>query len=504
MTHQNRYLFGTVFLTGAAVLVLEVTAVRILTPFYGSSLYVFSSVLTVILAALALGYWYGGKRADKKHSIDELYLIIASSGVVVLFLLICAEVILPVFAPAFSIQLGPLLFSILLFFTPGFLLGIVSPYIIKLQSLSTPQEHIGSVVGATFFWGTIGSILGSIATGFWLIPVLGVQGTILLVSIVLVAVGLVVPLFLDRPLSTRAFVLVLGIVVILAIIAYDIEKQQDEQYIYSRDGIYSSIRINDFTYNDKPARIMRRDTNNSSAIFLDSTELVFPYTHFSLLYDELVPDAENFLLLGGGAYTIPRALHTRNPELNIDVVEIEPVLYYLSLKYFDLSKTSKITNHTEDGRVFLSRNEQKYDVIFADAFGTDIAVPFHLTTKEFYELVSERLADDGVLIMNFIGKVRTPRPSLFGSVTKTVTSVFPNTLIFPIEFTNLTRIQNVMFISRKSDLPINVGDATVTYYDGTPIAVTDMELPRSRIDLSREILLTDNHAPVEYLLVKQK
>lgn len=504
MLHLNRYLYGTVFLTGASVLVLEVAAVRVLSPFYGSSLYVFSSVLTIILAALSLGYWYGGRRADERHSIDDLYRIIAISGLIVLVLLLVSMFVLPLFATDFSVRTGPLIFSLLLFFVPAFLLGIVSPYVIKLQSLNTPSEHIGAVVGGTFFWGTVGSIIGSVATGFWFIPAIGVQQTIVLVSIVLISIGLVVPLFLGRPIR-KAFILpIVGIGIALGASIYVLHMADQSQYVYKTDGIYSAIAIRDFEYNDRPARIMQRDTNNSSAIFLDSKELLFPYSQFALFYQELMPNAENFLMLGGGAYTIPRTLTERDPDLEIDVVEIEPVLFELSKEYFDLTDTEHITNYPMDARVYLDRHETKYDIIFADAFGTDTAAPFHLTTLEFYELVKERLNDDGILIMNFIGKPKTVRPSLFGSVTKTLTEVFPNTQAYALQFTDLDEVQNVMFIARKGDKPIALADKTVSYYDGTPISLGKMKLDLSDYDFSKEILLTDDHAPVEYLMAKQR
>tara|TARA_B100000745_G_scaffold288833_1_gene226540 strand:- start:777 stop:2288 length:1512 start_codon:yes stop_codon:yes gene_type:complete len=503
MHNLNRYLFGTVFLTGAAVLVLEVAAVRILAPYYGSALYVFSSVLTVILAALSIGYWYGGKRADQKHSLDELYGLIAFSGLLVLALLLAAVTMLPAFSRIFPVSIGPLIFSFGLFFLPAFLLGIVSPYIIKIQSIHTPGTEIGSVVGKTFFWGTLGSIVGSIASGFYLIPTLGVELSIILTSIVLVGVGVVTPLFLDQPLRKKWMVSVLSIVVVFGSFLYLLIQTRDAQYAYRNDGIYSSIAIRDIDIYGQPGRILNRDTNSSSAIFLNNKDLVFDYTQFALLYPKLVPDAKSMLMLGGGAYTIPRTVVEHDPNITVDVVEIEPVLFELAQEYFDLSDISRITNYTEDARVFLNRSDKKYDVIFADLFSTSMAAPFHLTTYEYYKILQERLTPEGVLLLNYAGVPQGPQPSLTGSVFKTISAVFPNTRAFMVRPPRTTKFQNIMVVSRNSDTPLQFPDA-LTFRSGQNPTFEDMELDLTTYDFTKEYLLTDDFAPVEKLMAKQR
>lgn len=501
---MNRYLFGTVFLTGASVLVLEVAAVRLLSPHYGSSLYVFSSVLTVILAALSIGYWYGGRRADRKHSYQDLYCIIGLSGNLVIALLIAAQLLLPNLSADFSVKTGPLVFSFVLFFIPAFLLGVVSPYIIKLQSLHTDPKHIGGVVGQTFFWGTFGSIAGSIATGFVLIPSLGVHQSILLTGIVLTAIGCVTPYFMKSPLRPIFTVLYISIALTLTALSYSYQHKLKTLYVYHSDGLYSSITVTDTKLGGRPVRIMRRDINNSSGIYLDSDELVFPYAQTALLHETLTPHAERFLLIGGGAYTIPRTLTKRTPELSIDVVEIEPVLYEIGKTYFDLSDTKNIHNHAMDARVFLRNTNAMYDAIFGDAFGTDGAVPFHLTTTEFFEALRSHMNENGVLIMNFIGIPKTTRPSLTGSFIKTITSVFPNTRAFALVSEDLTRRQNIIFVSRNGNEPITIDDFKIVDYLGDVQLLQDTELDLSAYHLEFEYLFTDDRAPVEYLVAKQQ
>lgn len=497
--YTDRTLFFTVFITGAAVLIIEITAVRILSPIYGSSLYVLSSVLTVILAALSIGYWYGGKRSDQKQSTETLYSIIALSGLCVLGLLLFAQLLLPTFGPSFSPQVGPLLFSFGLFFIPAFLLGTISPYVIKLQSLTTPIEHIGSVVGATLFWGTSGSIFGSITTGFWLIPEIGVTRTIVLVSTLLIALGILMPLITGHPLQRKKVVIFLSSALILGILLQIFDAKHRNEYVYMDDGIYSSIKIKDITLNQRPVRILTRDTNNSSAIYLNSKELVFPYAKFVHTYSKLISDPQNALILGGGAYTIPRALTHHDPNLLIDVVEIEPVLFTLSQQYFDLSDVSRITNYQMDGRVFLRQQKtKKYDFVFGDIFSTDQAAPFHLTTYEFYKLVKSNLSPDGIFFLNVVGTPNNSSPSLVGSIAKTLSVVFPTVKAYGLD-SDPSTLQNIVFVARNGETPININA-----WDTRKISDTVTELDFDDVRLGHEILLTDDHAPIDYLMVKQK
>lgn len=502
-TTTNQNLLATVFITGAAVLIIEITAVRILSPVYGSSLYVLSSILTIILTALSLGYWYGGKKADQETSVNNLlnhlFYMIAVSGLFIIGLLIPKELILPYIDSSTYPKIGTLIISFGLFFTPTLLLGIVSPYVIKIQSLSNPIEKIGTVVGATFFWGTAGSIFGSLITGFFLIPHLGIIQTIILVGIILVILGLSMPLREGKPLKKKLVTSILLITVSLIFILNFIKNNQDNSYIYSGEGIYSSIKIKDVVFNNRPARLLLLDTNYSSAIFLTSKSLVFNYTKTVLLYKKLLPETTNVLVLGGGAYTIPRTLTELDPNLNIDVVEIEPSLFKLAQTYFDLTDVSKITDYPLDARVFFKNNStKKYDVIFSDAFGTDLATPFHLTTKEFYKLTAENLSPDGIFFLNIIAKPETDQPSLTGSTLKTLKAIFP--VVKTFSFTNdKTLQQNIVFIARNSTLPIEL-----TPWD---LTIIDRNLTELIIDtdyLNSELVLTDDKAPIEYLVTKER
>lgn len=502
MEQLKRYaLYETVFITGAAVLVIEVTAVRILTPFFGSSLFVLSSVLTIILAALSVGYWIGGNLSDRYPIHKPLFSLIAASGFSILIFLPLSKPVMFLVSESVSITIGPLIVAFLFFFVPALLLGIVSPYVIKLQSLSVPYEKIGSVIGATFFWGTVGSITGSLATGFFLIPQLGITRVMVGTGIVLVLLGLLGLFVLSERKSRLPIV---GIIMLLLGIAINVPQiQAVENFVYQGEGLYSSILVYDIKLRGRQARLLRRDTNNSSGIFLQSFDLPFGYTQFSELYPVLKPDTSDFLLIGGGAYSIPRTLVARDEDIRVDVVEIEPVLYDIAKKYFGLENTARITNYAEDARVYLNKTDKKYDVIFADAFSTDLSVPFHLTTTEFFEGIREHLKDNGVLIMNTIGSFEIEPPSITGSIVKTLESVFPNTVVYVIPNpSSSSNIRNIMLIARNGDEPIQTGDEIIVLTGGLELTVSELMKKPESLNLADELLFTDDHAPVEYLMTK--
>jgi spermidine synthase len=513
-------LLGTVFLTGSAVLIIEVTAVRILSPYYGSSLTVFSSILTIVLGALSLGYYVGGKLADRAPRHQPLYALIALSGVAILISTLLATYVLPGGSTLVSSVWGPLIFSGLLFFIPAFLLGVDSPYVIKLQSTRFPVEETGRVVGATFFWSTVGSITGSLLTGFVLVPTFGVKLTIVGTAVCLVILGVVGSLVVSRLGDERdhtwyeifrkqGLFFVSVIIVTLALVgsikANQTLGKQTAATIFSDDGLYSYLRIDEGYYRGKLLRILHQDTNNSSAVYMDNYDLPFGYAQFAPLFPDLVPDAQSFLMLGAGSYTIPRTLLVQHPELQITVSELEPSLLGIAEDYFDFDHADRIQNELVDGRVLLSRSDATYDVIFGDAFGSDLSIPFHLTTREFFTEVKASLNPEGVFMLNYIGRFNQPAPSLTGSLIATLRSVFPTVSVYALNPDSPTTTQNIIIVARNGSTPITFADTRqIDQTNGETKLVSELAYPVSRIPTAGEYILTDDFAPVEYLMVAQR
>lgn len=500
-------LAGTVFVTGACVLIIEVLAVRVLSPHYGNTIFTVSSVLSVILLALSAGYYLGGRLADRRPSLAWFYGIILGGGVSLLLLQWLATPMLTTFGGRFSISTGPLVFSALLFLLPALLLGTLSPYAVKLQSLGSQSgAAIGGVAGSIFFWSTLGSIVGSLLAGFVLIPNFGVSRVLTATGLVLVVLGSV-PTMVSRK-RTVFWVLPLAAAGLLAgRQAWALEPVGPE-VLYGTDGVYQKVTIYEGQYYDRPARFLLLDRSESGAMFLDSTdhrELVYDYTKYYSLYRIFAPDVRRALVLGGGAYSIPKALVHELPNAIIDVAEIEPSLYDLSKQYFRLEESPRLRNAVQDGRRFLQEATTPYDLIFGDVYYSYFSVPPQFTTQEFFGLARDRLAPGGVFIANMIGDLSRRSPSLILAEIKTFRTIFPNSYFFAVESPERADlVQNITLVGYKSDRIVDLHAPAVTKHPDQLIRFLryrTLDIAR-RFELSPYPLLTDDFSPVEYLTAR--
>ncbi len=482
-----------VFITGACVLIIEVVAIRVLSPYYGNTIFTVSSVISVILAALSTGYYAGGKFADRHPSLQWFFGIILLGGLALLLFYFIGIIALPILSYALSISVGPLVSSVLLFFLPALLLGTLSPYAVKLQSARFPEQGVGSVAGRIFFWSTTGSITGSLLAGFVLIPNFGLNQIVIANGIMLFLLGLMPLLLLKLGIAKEhlhkslfAFVSILGLIWFAN---QQIERLR-ENVVYSKDGVYEKITIYDGKFEGRPARFFQQDRSGSGAMFLDSddpADLVYGYTKYYSLYKVFNTKITNALVIGGGAYSIPKALLKEIPDANIDVAETEPSLFELAKKYFRVNDNPRLRNYTEDGRRLLHDSDKKYDLIFSDVYYSLFSIPAHFTTQEFFTIAKDKLGPDGIFIASMIGDLSRQEPSLIMSEIRTFQTVFPNSYFFAVESPAKTDPQNIIFAGYNSDKKIDLS------------AYRDKLINIGRFDLSPYPILTDNFSPVEYL-----
>ncbi len=506
-------LFCTVFLTGTAVLIFEVTAVRALSPFFGTSIYVVSSVLTTILTALSFGYYFGGRLADKVADARILYLIIGFAGLLMNFLYLLSIFLFPIAGELLPITYGPLILSLFFFLAPSFLLGIDSPFVIKLLTKSGDDQHNGALVGSVFFWSTIGSITGSLASGFFLIPFLGVQLTFVLTATALSLFSCLTYLYflpqtnqyLPRiSLFWILFITTASVLLGAVILKADVLSTNAGTLLYRSDGYYSQIEIREQHLSPtQTIRTLHREINHSSAIELGTTTFAFQYPEYARAYRYLQPTTKNFLMIGGGAYTIPRTLLFEDQALLIDVVEIEPSLYPLAQTYFDLATSSRLQNFDTDARIFLRTSKQIYDVVYIDVFQSGHYIPPHLSTVEFFSDVANHLSPQGIMLINLIGIPDIQTRSLTGSLIKTIQTVFPHAQTYAAS-NHPEGIQNITLIARKDNTPVVFPDTfLIDLKNGSTTPAQDRVIPLERFHLAEQMIFTDNLAPVEMLVAKQ-
>jgi len=491
---------AVVFITGGCVLILEVTATRVLAPYFGNTIYTVSSIIGVILLALSLGYYGGGKLADSRPESSWFYGIIFLSGLSVIILELIIILILPALGDSLSLIYGPLIVSLILFFLPALLLGALSPYAIKLQSLVWPETGVGSVSGLIFFWSTFGSIAGSLLTGFVLIPNFGVDKIIINAGGLLCLIGFLP--FLKNGFRPKHFFLIFAAATLLTL-EFIVSDLSAKGLVYLSDGVYEKLFIYDREYLGRPTRFFQQDRSSSGAMFLDSDELVFDYTKYYALYKIFKPEMTQALVIGGGAYSIPKALLKEPTSPTVDVAEIEPSLYELSKKYFRLVETDKLKNHIIDGRRWLKQTDKNYDLIFSDVYYSLYSLPVHFTTEEFFKLAKARLSQDGVFMANLIGKLDAEPPSLIMSEIKTFKAVFPNSYFFAVNSPQVDQAQNIIFLGFNSDRKIDFNEDSIKSNQDRIISQGGSKLiDLSKINFNLYTKLSDNYAPVEYLTAK--
>jgi len=487
-----------VFITGACVLVIEIIAVRILSPYYGNTIFTISSVISVVLLALSAGYYIGGKIADRFPKEIFFYGIIFASGVSVIVLHLIGMVFLASFGYQLSIINGPLISSLVLFFLQSFLLGTLSPFAIKLQATRMEKTGIGSVAGEIFFFSTLGSIAGSLSAGFLLIPHVGVDKIMLGAGFLLISLGLAGVLRINPWAKSLVIIFFFG-QIFFSSLSPDVPNA-----VFAKDSLYQKITIREGTYLERPARFLTQDRNLSAAQFLDGDDLVYEYTKYYRLYEVTNPHIQNALAIGGGAYSIPKALLKDSPNIQVDVAEIDPLIFDLGKEYFGVPDDPRLRNFAQDGRKFLHTINKKYDLIFSDAYSSLYSTPEHLTTREFFTLAKEKLTANGVFIANVVGDLSQTPESFALSEMRTFKNVFNNSYFFAVNAPDSDKMQNLIFVGYSGNTLVNFNDPKITQHENDIIG----NLPKKLIDLgnlnlSQYPLLTDNFAPVDYLISKE-
>lgn len=494
----NKYILGiSVFVCGAVVMIFELVGSRVLGPYFGTSIFVWTSLIGVILGSLSLGYYFGGKIADKKPNIKALSLIIFLSAIFVyltfLFkdlLLISLQTNLP------GIKISTIIASLALFMPASFLLGMVSPYAAKLKLSSL--ETSGSAIGNLYAISTAGSIVGTFLSGFYLIPHFGTNVLLIILSIILALVSLF--LSVKTIIKTRLFVPIILIIIIISL--YIIPSGLN--YVYKRVGFldidtaYNRIWIYDSvdSTTGKRVKVMGINNENHSAIFLDSNELVNEYTKYYHLAKHFNPNFETTLMFGGGGYSYPKDFLLKYPKAIINVVEIDPAVTRLAKEYFNLREDPRLIIHHMDGRVYLNRTQKKYDVIFGDAFSSRYSLPYQLTTQETVQKKFDILNEDGAIILNIISAIEGDKGKFLRAEYATYKSIFPQVYLFPVrDPENGSEVQNIILVALKSNKKQSFSN-TNQELNGYL-----QHLWKKEINLDVPIL-TDDFAPVDYYINK--
>jgi spermidine synthase len=476
---------------GALVMIYEIIGSRILAPYIGSSTYVWTSLIGVILAALSLGYWLGGKTADRKPDLKVLASVIFLAGGAVGVTILSKDIFLTFLSQSpFVLEVKSLIAALFLFAPASVLLGFVTPYAVKLKMSSL--EDSGKTVGRLYALSTFGSILGTFLAGFFLIPFVGSTKTLYIIGVSLFAISLMLaPFALTRTNLTSLILFIFGIFASEAH-AYFLYKFNDLRDI---DTEYSRVQIFKMTDEEtgRPLRAMTFDPQTlQSKMYLDGDELATAYLKYYHLVRHFKPDFQKTLMIGGAGYSFPKDYLRKYPDKEIEVVEIDPQMTEIAKKYFDLQENPRLKITHEDGRTFINRAETaKYDAVFIDAFTSLFQVPFQLTTIEAVSQINRILKDDGIVIFNIGGAIKGNSSRFLQAELATYKQIFPQVHLFKVKpEMKDEEVQNLIIIVLKNKNEAN-------------FANTDIEIGKllrncySQIHNQQIPILTDELAPVE-------
>jgi predicted membrane-bound spermidine synthase len=443
------------FVTGAIVMSFEMLGSRYLAPAFGAGIYTWASLISTVLAALCVGYFFGGYAADRYPSPATLGATVAVGSVYLLLLPTFSDEVVQFFAFAIDdIKLGSLAAAMAIMLFPVTFLGMYSPFAIRL--LMESKRNAGAVSGTVYGISTAGSILGTLVTTFFLIPSIGTRA----ITFALGVLGLLACALLVATASSRRR-RPAGLGILAALLASQIalpwparaedpvDPQIRQDMLGRKNGL---IAHNETVYNDifitKDANVLTMGFqwkgwhfNQSEVNLADPDDLPLRYDRTMTIAAIFPPEVKRVLVIGLGAGSIPSYLQHFLPDAAIDAVEVDPGVIDAAKKYFGLRETKTFHLIESDGRVFLNRHTEPYDIIVVDAF-TGSYIPFHLMTKEFYQLVRGRLAPHGVAAFNFI-----PSEDLFESNVHTAKLAFDNIDIFNSGDTDF-RASNSIIIGR--------------------------------------------------------
>ncbi len=469
------------FLVGAIILVVEIMGTRVISPYYGASIYVWSSLIGVTLASLTVGYVLGGWAADRWPRLPGLALEMIGGALCLLLLPWMRRGVLAATTPL-GLKAGALVSAALLFAPPLVLLGMTGPVAIRL--VTSEVTLLGRGVGKIYGVSTLGSMLGAILTGFFLIPNFSVSGVLLAGAGVLLVLGGGGLLVARRTLAGTS-ALAVGMLV-----AAGLERAPapPSNVIYLGNSFHGEIKVVD----TKDVRVLLINGVDNGFVDRRSMESRAPYIALFEYLPAARPAAKRALCIGLGSGSVPRAFHLRHG-IASEVVEIDSVIVHVARRYFDFPADIPVI--VEDGRTYVEHAPHRYDFVVLDAFASEM-LPGHLFTREFFARVDAVLEPGGILAINMVGLPDGASAVAWRSVHRTLAERFAHLRVFAGEQTDPAardRYTNIFLVASREPLP-----APAALANGEALA----SMARLEVDPPAggpAYVLTDDYNPIDDL-----
>lgn len=499
---MKRYLYFTVFASGMTTLALELSASRLLGSAFGTSNLVWASIIGLILIYLTVGYFLGGRWADRSPHFKTLYGILAwgafTSGLVPFL----SRPVLRLASDAFDqLQVGILFGSfsavLVLFLVPVTLLGMISPFAIRLAVRDSREA--GRVSGQIYGVSTLGSFIGTFIPVLLTIPLIGSTYTFLVFSAFLTVVailGMGLTAGWKKALPWGWMLLVLAV---LAVVWAKAPIKQSTGQIFEHESAYNYIQVLEVD----GYRYLRLNEGQGIHSIWHATELNYggPWQQFlaapffnPALYD--LKSVQSIAIVGLAAGTIARQATAVYGPIRIDGYEIDPEIIQVGREYFGMDMPN-LNAIAEDGRVGLARSQQKYSIIGVDAYRPPY-IPWHLTTQEFFQLAYDHLTDDGVLVIN-VGRSPTDR-KLVNDLASTIQSVFPSAYVMDVPYSYNSIIYATLQPTQPADFFANL-DQLSQRSEFNPLLLMSLSEAARNLQPTPplDVVYTDDWAPIEWI-----
>ncbi len=487
--------YGVVVTPGAVLMALEIVSSRILAPHFGSSVYVWGSIIGVFLAAMSIGYLWGGRLADRRPNLATLgRLILGAALAQTVVLLAGSRVVAWIGGLTHGSPTGTLIATAVLFGPVTICLAAVSPYAVRLATRDL--DLLGGTAGHLYALSTGGSLVGTLGATFVMIPRLDLE-SILRLLLAITAVTGIVALVSDVRQERLTLLLAVSLL-LLALVPGTVTQEAGLELLADRMTPYQTLRVTE----SDGVRFLHSDGIVHAAVIVESREpwLVYPRLQSAALL--LNPDLSSFLGLGMGGGSAGSYLKRRLPDLHIDYVDIDPAVPELARELMFFEEGDHSVVHIDDGRRFLtSQPATRWDYIYVDTY-IGHSIPFHLSTVEFFSEIKAHLNPGGVLGINLISNLENPFAQ---GVLRSVHVVFKKLYLFSVPAGNYLLLatnleeppgqQQLLATARRLD-PQYTFEPSLEKVAGL---LRDVDL-----DLVDAPLLTDKFAPVNHLVRMDK
>jgi len=489
------------FIEGGSVMIVELLGAKIIAPYYGTSLYVWSSVLGVTLGALALGYFFGGQISRKYPAERSLFIVLLLGG----FFTVIAPLIAPkilVITDSLGVKMGSLVSVLLYLFAPIVCLGSVSPIIIQL--INENQEEAGKSAGTVYAISTVGGILATFLAGFYLIPTIGIHITAFTTGGLLGVITLLYFLYSKN----KVLLLIIVFMALITIVFIPSKKISDNtRIVYASTGILGEWTVLDFgkwkvkDNNQIERRLLLNGIDQTYTQIGYEPLSLWKYPHKIAAYASMKPSGSKALLLGMGGGSIAFELLAMG--MDLDIVELDERINYIAKEYFNYDPTSS-NLFIDDARHFIRNTKEKYDVVVIDLVLGEVQ-PAHVFSLEGFEDLKKVINDDALVIINFQGNIYEPTYSAGSrSIFKTLVAAGFNVSYYSSQKSKDNKsslTKDIFFLASLQEQDYKAMMQDLRYNDWFPYEdfyYQDL-ITNEKLDLSDAYVLVDNKPKLELI-----